>query len=145
MALFYTWALLIICIAINQTLSFLFGYNTTLFHIFVPINEEYIRLISVMKGPLISWLFTLSISIYESIIYSIKINASVGYIPISFIIIRIFCIIVHFLLMGTQIFFWKYYKKYDKKIYAFAGYFFAVALHYTWNTKVSLIVLYFMK
>lgn len=141
---FYAWVLVAICILINQILYFLFGLGTPTFHILVPINEELIRLFSIMLGPVSSWLYTSTIVIEEFVIYSAKISKEVGFIPTSFIILRIICALMHFLFMGIQTFAWHYSKICNKKIYIFIGYFFAVTLHYTWNTKVSILIGYFM-
>ena len=132
--------LLMICSFINQMSYFLFGFESLAFDIIAPVNEETMRLISVIKGPPTYWLFTSFLVSYEFLTYIKMINNDYGCIPVSLLFMRIWCIIFHFMLLTIQLQGRKLYKKSDKKIYLISSYLLAIVIHFMWNTKVSLLV-----
>ncbi|MFW9871778.1 MAG: hypothetical protein ACFFG0_01665 [Candidatus Thorarchaeota archaeon] len=131
--------LLLICIFFNQLLATIFGSNITSF-IFAPMNEETIRLVSVLQGPPLNVVFTFMLSFFEFSGYLKMARINYGYIPNIFLILRIWCVILHFIFLSCQLYGWRLYIKKNKKRYLIAGYITAIFLHFLWNNFGSIII-----
>jgi hypothetical protein len=140
----YAGILLIVCIFVNEMLILLFGYHSPIFNFLAPMNEEAIRLFSIAQGSPISWLFTTFMVVHEFLNSGQVAKETLGYIPISLIVLRIICSIAHFILLGIQFLGWKLFKQNDNKKYIIITYFSAVLLHYIWNTQISRIIVQLM-
>ena len=103
-----------------------------------PFLEESMRYLSILIGSYVTYLFTLFFAVGEFkdhiILYSSK---NGGYVPFEFIAFRIICIFAHFFLLAIQLFGYKLSKKYDSKLYAYAGLLAAMLWHYVFNTGLG--------
>lgn len=139
----YAILMLIICVFINQSAYFLFGINSITFQLLAPLNEETFRFISVIKGKPLNFIFTLFLAVFEFIIYMNMITKQAGYLQIDMLLVRFWCVSLHFILLSIQLYGFHLYRKKKKKLYLVAGFVFAVALHYTWNARIIFLILPF--
>lgn len=99
-----------------------------------PFSEELMRYSSILIGSYVTYIFTLFFAVGEFIDHIILYaDQNGGYIPFYFIVFRFLCIIAHFLLLAIQLFGFALSKKYNSKLYAYAGLLAAIFFHSIFN------------
>jgi RsiW-degrading membrane proteinase PrsW (M82 family) len=103
-----------------------------------PIVEESFRALSIIIGFPI--LYTAGLSLLE---FWMKIEQyySAEWFDFDYVLIRIICIVVHFIFLSIQLTAFSIAKKYDKSWIFFIGILSAIAAHFLWNSQVSILVI----
>jgi hypothetical protein len=111
-----------------------FGDNIT--EIGIPLVEEGARLISVIIGPPLLYVYTTVFVIFENIVILSEYPIEQGY-EFSTITIRIFVSMFHFFLLWIQYRWYKKYKETNDKMKIFIGFLLAYIIHVYWNIVIG--------
>ena len=117
---------------VNTFMLYTFNHGVSI--ITVPMNEEIFRALSIFLGSPMKLMFTAVLSICEFFIYIFLYQ---GLQNLSFIFIRVLCVISHFVFLSAQLSGWYLYKKSGKRRYIVLGYIAAVFLHIIWNQEIT--------
>lgn len=110
-----------------------------------PFVEEIFKALAIMFGSVVGISYTISFSVVEAFIYMKYSIDNSGFIHLSFIVFRIFCIGVHLSCFILQYHGFQSYKE-GKKIYHWIiGFLAAYSLHLFWNMGVGKDVLEFTR
>lgn len=133
----YAIVLTQLCAIINISILIMFGFDTFIENAGIPMNEELFRFLSIIIGSPFHWWFTSLLAIEEFICYNISYYSEVGFFSYKLIMIRLFCVIAHFIFLFIQLLGWKIYRRNGKKKYIAFGYISTVFFHILWNTVIA--------
>ena len=122
------------------TVFSVFGIKMKEIALWSPFLEEGARFLSLFIGGYVKYLFTLFFAIGEFADHIVYYNNKFGFVPTSFVVFRLVCIIAHFFLLAIQLFGYYVSKKYNSKLYLYMGLLVAISWHYAYNTGVGHIV-----
>ncbi|MHA1828018.1 MAG: hypothetical protein ACTSX6_05140 [Candidatus Heimdallarchaeaceae archaeon] len=127
-------SLLASLINVETSLDYLVhSYDPSFRHLVAPFVEETFKFLTVLLGIPFAVVFTAIFAIQEAQNYiTFATNNHFG--TTEFYIMRVICIGVHFLTLGSQIFCFKMYLKYKYGVYLLLGYTSSIFIHLEWNT-----------
>jgi RsiW-degrading membrane proteinase PrsW (M82 family) len=108
------------------------------YYLVAPLVEESFRALSIIIGFPI--LYTAGLALLEFCL-KIEQNYLKEWFDFDYVLIRIICIIVHFIFLYIQLWAFSIAKKYDNPWIFFIGILSAIATHFLWNSQVSILVI----
>lgn len=119
----------------------MFGYSILI----PPLVEELSKLIAIIYNFNFAISFTLVFSIIEFFHYVNEIINNTGSFTTEYFLIRIFCIVLHFIFLGIQITGFKLFQKTKQKMYMIISFIGAYTLHVSWNIFLGHLTLSLIK
>lgn len=134
-------------------ISIIFTYGVSIFSGIVqhnssllvpPLIEELSKLSLLILNPFFAIIYTLVFSIIECLMYLSLILKQYDSIPIDLFILRIICVMNHFIYLSIQYIGFVFYKRYSQKEYILFFFLFAYSIHVFWNKTLGKLVYYFL-
>lgn len=134
---FILLALLKIYTPLCATIFSIFSLSENAKLYIIPFIEELLRLISVICGGIVQYLYTLVFATSEFMHYLTYVELKYGSIPNEYYIYRFICILVHISLLFLQIRCYLEYKRTKRIFFIIFGYGSAVIFHQLYNYQIG--------